>query len=105
MLRHQPGKEQITAKDGSTSNEIKFLGPKSLAFGGSKSDNIYFEVEFCGVNNEAFDFAALQDIHVGIHGTKGHTNAVWTVTWDKESLEKWSDQFFSENSFSSFFLG
>jgi len=41
-----------------------------------------------GVNNDVFDLKALQDIHIGIHGTKGHSGAVWTFSWSKEALDK-----------------
>jgi hypothetical protein len=95
LLRHRQGTAQTISKreDSSASNDIQFFGPQSLAFGGS--DSIYFEIEFCGVN-EAFNMDALQDIHVGIRGTKGHSNAVWTVTWDMESHQNRSHYIFIE---------
>ncbi len=65
-------------------SDIKFFAPPSLGFGSDST--IYFEVEFCAVNSEPFDMKALQDIHVGIHGTPGHKSA-WTVTWNCEASE------------------
>jgi hypothetical protein len=82
MLRLESGRTQRASQDG---RDLRFFGPPSLAFGAG-SEKIYFEVEFCGVNNDSFDIAALPDIHVGIHGDQGHHNA-WTVTWDKETLK------------------
>jgi hypothetical protein len=91
VLRHESERRRRTSAAGTSSKEddYKFFGPASLAFEmGSKSvQNIYFEIEFCGFNTEAFDIKALQDIQVGIHGTKGHANAVWTVSWDAKALE------------------
>jgi hypothetical protein len=88
LFRHRAEKEKSTSADDSALNEIKLYGPLSLAFGGTQADNIYFEVEFCGVNNtDPFDIRALPNIHVGFHGTKGHANAAWTVTWNRESLD------------------
>ena len=68
----------------------EFFGPASLGFGsGSKSDDtIFFEVEFRGVGTEQFDMEALLDIHVGIHGTPGRSDTVWTVAWNGNAASK-----------------
>jgi hypothetical protein len=90
ILRAKSGRAQSSSQDGNESKDVylKFFGPPSLSFGaGSNSEYIYFEVEFCGVNNEPFDIAALQDIHVGVGCTPGQ-HTTWTVTWDKESLKR-----------------
>ncbi len=85
MLRLKSGRVQRASQD---ARHLNFFGPPSLAFGAGTKEHIYFEVEFCGVNkNDAFDIAALPDIHVGIHGDQGYHYA-WTVTWDWETLQK-----------------
>jgi hypothetical protein len=64
---------------------IELFAPPSLGFGSGSDATIYFEVEFRGVQpSESFNMQALQDIHIGIHGTPGHKDA-WTVGWNNEA--------------------
>jgi hypothetical protein len=103
-LSHESQRRRRTSEADCPSDQVhyKFFGAPSISFGigpiSSKSgQNIYYEVEFCGVtgvNNDVFDLKALQDIHIGIHGTKGHSGAVWTFSWSKAALDKRLAHFF-----------
>ncbi len=82
--KSRKGKDK--SADEAVTNVVEFIAPPSLAFGTAPNETIYFEIEFRGVGSETFDMTALQDIHIGVHGTPGH-NKAWTVTWSGGTSE------------------